>query len=221
MNSKIISVRGYGNLKVSPNLIIIDFVIEVENKSYDKAYEIYKDALKRFNETIILSGFSKKDLKTKYWNAEPVTRYKDRYNLRNERITEKIIKYKINHSLKLEFDLNKETLSKILTEISNSEFPLDLNIRYGVKDKESVKNELLKKTIRDAKNKAKILVESLGEQLGELKNINYNVNEIGIRHSIPIQAELNSLNAEKTHFNEFEPDDIEFNDDVEVIWTIK
>jgi len=221
MNNKIISVKGDGKLKMSPDLTIIDFELEIENKSYDKAYAIYEDSLKRLNEIINVLGFSNKDLKTRYWNSEPVTRYEEKYNLRNERITEEIIKYKINHSLKLEFDLDNETLSNILSEISKSEFPLDINIGYGVKDKNSVKIELLKKAIIDAKNKAKIMLESIGEELGELIKINYNVDDSSIQLTMPFDSESICMENHSARSYDFVAEDIELCDDVEVIWRIK
>jgi uncharacterized protein YggE len=50
VNSNIISVKGNGKLKISPNLAIVDLEIEVENKNHETAYEKYKNALNRLNE---------------------------------------------------------------------------------------------------------------------------------------------------------------------------
>ncbi|MCL2116416.1 MAG: SIMPL domain-containing protein [Methanobrevibacter sp.] len=227
MSNKIISVKGKGNLKMSPNLTIVDFEIDVKNKDYEEAYKKYKKSLKKLNNIIKSLKFQKEDLKTKYWNAYPTMDYKEKLVGTNRVIREKVKKYKISHSLKLEFDINNETLSNLLSEISKSEFPLDMNIRYGIKDKESVKNQLLEKSMIDAKNKAEIMVQSLGKELGELKEINYNVDNIAIKHFNPFEVGLKNLQFQESvdlsdfQVDDFEPDDIEFKDDVEVIWAIK
>lgn len=218
MSSRIISVKGYGKLKISPDLTIVEFRIEIENKNYEKAYEEYKDLLKRLNDIIKSLGFKKEDLKTKHWDVSPITHVKEGLVGR----TKKITTYEISHSLKLEFDKSSGTLSILLSEISKTEFLLDIDIKYGIKDTESVKNQLLKKATIDAKNKAKIMVESIGEELGKLKKINYNVLDLSEKYQMPFEENINLMKCSSDFlFDDFEPENIEFNDDVEVIWEIK
>jgi len=223
MNERIISVRGNGKLEISPNLTVVDFDIEVEDEDYDEAYENYKYALEILTEIIISLGFEKSDLKTKRWDASPVNVYEEIFDNETGKYRGiKISKYRISHSLKIEFSLNSEKLSNLLSKISKYELPLEMIINHDIKEKETVKNELLEKAVIDERNKAKVMVAALGEELGELKKINYNVSDYSPDYADDfVESKFCESPSLGSIFSDFEPENLKFNDAVELIWGIK
>ncbi|MCL2687594.1 MAG: SIMPL domain-containing protein [Methanobrevibacter sp.] len=222
MSERVISVRGNGKLELSPNLTVVGFDMEVKSKEYKHAYMKYKHGLKCLNSVINSLGFKKTDLKTKNWVAESINDYEDKFVGGSQKYKQiRVTKYRIYHSLKLEFDINSEMLSNLLSEMSKYELPLKIRINYEIKEKEEVKNELLKKAMIDAKNKAKIMIEALGEELGELREINHNVSN----YSHGFMGDSYTLQSNKVSFDsyisDFEPEDLKFYDYVDLIWEIK
>lgn len=73
----------------------------------------------------------------------------------------------------IEFDLDHELLGKVLNKVSKCECHPEFKIAYTIKDKESVKNELLKKAVNDSKVKAEVLAAAAGMKLNGLVSIDY------------------------------------------------
>ena len=216
-----IRVTGKGNLKVRPDTTRITLTLEGTDKEYGKALELSSKDTDKIKDILSKFGFDRSDLKTLNFDVNPqYESYKKQGTYR-----ERLVGYTYTHILKVEFESDNERLGKILYALAKSDLTPRFRISYTVKDPEAAKNELLAKAIEDAAAKASVLTKAAGVKLKDIQNIDYSwgqinfeVNPIG-RYSDDICCLSMGIAKESLDYD-IEPDDIEVNDTVTVVWEI-
>lgn len=215
---RLITVKGVSNISVKPDLIIITMNVVSEKYDYDEAMELATESIESLENAIEKIGLNKKELKTTNFNV--TTNYESYYD-ENNKYKSKFKGYKVEQDLKLELDLDMKLLSTVLTAITKSNVNPRLNIRFSVKDKEAVNEELLIKATENARRKAEILTKASKATLGRLVSINYNWGEISIYSDTSYAMESKSVLMDASYAPNIEPDDIEVSDIVTFVWEIK
>ena len=215
---RLITVKGVSNISVKPDLIIITMNVVSEKYDYDEAMELATESIESLENAIEKIGLNKKDLKTTNFNV--TTNYESYYD-ENNKYKSKFKGYKVEQDLKLEIDLDMKLLSTVLTAITKSNVNPRLNIRFSVKDKEAVNEELLIKATENARRKAEILTKASKATLVRLVSINYNWGEISIYSDTSYAMESKSVLMDASYAPNIEPDDIELSDTATFVWEIK
>lgn len=215
---RLITVKGIGNVNVKPDLIIINMELVSHKYDYEETMKLATDSVSKLEKAIEEAGFNKKELKTTSFNIR--TSYKSYYD-ENKNYKNKFDGYICEQGLKLQFDLDMQVLSKVLTAITKSGVEPRLNIRFSVKDKDKVNEELLINSTENARRKAEVLAKASKVNLGKLVTINYNWSEVGIYSKTTYEMENKSLVMEEAYAPNIEPDDIELSDTATFVWEIK
>lgn len=216
--NRLITVKGKGNVKVKPDLIIITMSLESHKLEYDKTMELATDSVNALQESICSIGFDKKDLKTTSFNIR--THYEN-YQDKDNNYKSKFDGYLCEQGLKLEFDFNMVTLSKLITAISKASVDPKLDIQFSVKDKDAVNEELLVSATKMARSKAEILTKSSKVTLGDLVSINYNWDELHLISPTRYEMDNKLMSLSRSFAPNIEPDDIDVSDTVTFVWEIK
>ena len=213
-----IRVTGKGQLKLRPDTTRITMTLEGVYPDYGETLrhssadtEALKDVLSGF-------GFARADLKTLSFSVD--TEYES-YRER-EVYKQRFIGYRFQHMLKVEFPSDNERLGRILYALANCAVSPEFRLSYTVSDPETAKNELLGKTVQDAKEKATVLARAAGVTLQCIESIDYSWGEIDIEYR-PMERKAKPTQAltAKSYALDIEPDDIEISDTVIVIWEIE
>ncbi|WP_343009690.1 SIMPL domain-containing protein [Clostridium celatum] len=215
---RLITVKGIGNVNIKPDLIIINMELVSHKYDYEETMKLATDSVSKLEKAIEEAGFNKKELKTTSFNIR--TSYKSYYD-ENKNYKNKFDGYICEQGLKLQFDLDMQVLSKVLTAITKSGVEPRLNIRFSVKDKDKVNEELLINATENARRKAEVLAKASKVNLGKLVTINYNWSEVGIYSKTTYEMENKSLVMEEAYAPNIEPDDIELSDTATFVWEIK
>lgn len=215
---RLITVKGVSNISVKPDLIVLTMDIISQKYDYDETMKQAADSVNAIEKAIEEAGFNKSDLKTINFNI--TTNYKNYYD-ENNNYKSKFDGYKSEQSLKLQFDLDMELLSKVITAIAKSKVDPRLNIRFSVKDSDAVNEALLVKATEDARKKAEILTKASRTTLGRLVSINYNWSEVSIYSNTRYNMENKSLLLNESYAPSIEPEDINLDDTATFIWEIK
>ncbi|CUO68282.1 SIMPL domain-containing protein [Clostridium disporicum] len=215
---RLITVKGIGNISVTPDLIIITMNLVSHKYNYDETMKLATESVNELEKAIEEVGFNKKDLKTTNFNI--TTSYKSYYD-ENNNYKSKFDGYKCEQDLKLEFDLDMEILSKVITAITKSKVDPRFNIRFSVKDKDEINKELLIKATENARSKAEVLTKAARVTLGRLVSIDYNWSEINIYSNTTYEIENKSYAIAETYAPSIEPEDIKISDTVAFVWEIK
>lgn len=114
-----------------------------------------------------------------------------------------------------------EVMSKVLTAIVKDSMDLQFNIKFSVKDKAAVSEELLISATENAKRKAEILTMASGVTLGDLISIDYNWGELHLYSPTRYNMEDSCISMSESYAPDIEPDDIDVSDTVSFVWEIK
>lgn len=219
---KTIKVTGKGHLAIKPDQILLKLQLTEVEETYEKAIQASAINANEVKDILENIGFDRKELRTSFFNvdSEYESYRDDRGNYKSE-----FIGYRYKQDLNYKFDIDNKLLGKVLYALSKSNCNAKINILYTIKDTEKAKNDLLKNAIEDSKMKALILTESAGVSLGEIINIDYSWNTIefysnpfGSRDLIMYDK---CCSSEGSIDVDIEPEDINVNDNVTIIWSIK
>ena len=215
-----ITVKGIGNVSAAPDYVVISMSLEAQSMNYDETLELAAKKIEYLNSSLVEIGFEKKSVKTTNFNVR--TDY-DRVKDNNGNYKSIFSGYICNHRLKVEFDFDTRRLAQTLYAISKCLASPELSISFTVKDPTAVNSELLRSATINAKEKAKILCEASGVELGELLSIDYNWGELNIVSHTDYMLEEKCLAMPSSSLADIdiEPDDIDVRDTATFIWEIK
>ena len=128
--------------------------------------------------------------------------------------------YCCSHQMVLELPLDLELLSKVIQNVSDCNACPECRIAFTLCDPRAAEELLLRDAAANALERAEILANASGCQLGELKSIDYHLgrNEPISNTSFGVQDGLH-LRAAK--FPAFTPEDIHLSEDVSFTWELE
>lgn len=214
--SREITIKGIGNLTAKPDFVIITIGLEKINQNYSIGYKQFANDMKNLQKVVEEVGFSKDELK-----ASSISSAQHQEYVKGKYVP---MGYRFASSLNLSFDFDPERLGKALEKLSKSEIKPNINIRFTVKDKEEIKNQLLAAAAQDAKKKAEILCTALGAKLGQLLKINYNWDEIEIYSKMRYEMEeccVGAAPGDDDDIIDFNPENIDLTDNASFVWEIE
>ena len=221
----ILRVTGKGQLNLVPDQVRLSLEIEGTCPEYLDAVETASKKTKQLQEILKKLGFSKTDLKTTAFNVSPdYERYEVWDDERAEKKWESRLEgYEYRQTMKLEFDRDNERMGKILYALAHSSAHPEIRISYTIKDQEAAKNNLLAKAVVDAKSKAVILAKAANVELLGIQSMDYSWGkmefEVTPYDGAAMMAPPMAAPSESFDYD-IEPDDIQVEDTVTVIWEI-
>lgn len=163
--NRTIKVTGKAKAAFPPDKTTLSLTLEAADRDYQKTLDIAAEKLEKLQKAAAAAGFDKEELKTSSFNVTEEYEYHQAETGGNNR---KFIGYRCSHRLRLEFDMDMERLGNALAALSDCEADSEFHITFGVKDMESLKNQLLTQAVRDAGEKAEILAKAAGVKLKEI-----------------------------------------------------
>ena len=215
-----IRVTGKGQLKVHPDMTRITITLEGTGQEYDATLKKSSGDTEKLKDLLVLFGFEASDLKTLSFDVETVY---ESYKVRDT-YKRKFCGYRFTHIIKVEFESDNKRLGRILFALAMSSLKPEFRLSYTVKDPEAVKNELLGKAVKDAVSKAEVLSSAAGLKLGEIQNMDYSWGrvdfEIQPMDKCLALCQESPITGGASYDLDIEPDDIDVQDTVTVVWEI-
>ena len=215
-----ITVKGMGRVTTSPDYVVISMSLMAQDNDYEETMKLAAKKIEYLNASLEEIGFEKKSVKTTNFNVR--TDY-ERVKERNGNYKSVFNGYICSHRLKVEFDFDTKRLAQTLYAISKCLAEPELSISFTVKDPSAVNKELLKSATINAKEKAHILCEASGVELGQLLSIDYNWGELNIvsHTDYMLEEKCMAMPVGGLADIEIEPDDIDVSDTATFVWEIK
>ena len=214
-----VRVTGKGQIKVHPDMTRITIDLEGIYKDYTDTLMESSRATEEMKKLLVPFGFERSDLKTLSFDVD--TKYED-YKEKGE-YRQRFAGYKYSHRMKVEFESDNARLGKILYALAGSSLHPEFRISYTVKDPEAVKNELLGKAVQDAMAKAGVLAGAAGLKLGDIQTVDYSWGRIDFEIEPMgrfLETSPNIGSGSGSYDMDIEPDDIDVQDTVTVVWEI-
>lgn len=215
-----ITVKGMGRVTAAPDYVVISMSLEAHERDYEATMELAAKKIEQLNASLEEIGFEKKSVKTTNFNVR--TDY-EREKDRNGNYKSVFNGYICSHRLKVEFDFDTKRLAQTLYAISRCLAQPELSISFTVKDPSAVNKALLKSATINAKEKAQILCEASGVELGQLLTIDYNWGELNIvsHTDYMLEEKCMAMPVGGLADMDIEPDDIDVSDTATFVWEIK
>ena len=214
-----IRVTGKGQMKVHPDTTRITIDLERVCKEYGDAVEASATDTEALKDELVPFGFDRKDLKTLHFDVSPEFEHYEE----NKTYKSRLVGYKYTHTMKLEFPSDNKLLGRLLFALGMCRLKPEFRISYTVKDPEAVKNQLLEKAVRDAVDKVVVLAKTAGVHLGDIQNIDYSWGRV--EYEVQCMDKMLDCVAMPTGSDSYdldiEPDDINTEDTVTVVWEIR
>lgn len=216
---KTIRVTGMGSVSVKPDTTSLRITFGGIYKDYEETVRKSAEKTKILREAIEKSGLPGEALKTKDFSIE--SEYES-YRDYNNDYKKRFLGYKFYHRTQIQFPKDNKMLGRVLYELSLCSVKVEFSIDYTVKDKDAVKKEVIKRAVKNSREKAEIMAIAAGVSLGEVQSIDYSWGEIDIRTSPVDKLEVRKSYAlEPSYDIDIEPDDIDLSDTVTMVWEIK
>lgn len=214
MSNRTLKVKGVGKASMAPDAIKINIILKSADLSYEETMDMAAEKLKDLEELLQRVDFKKEDLKTVKFKVD--TKYEDENTSLNT-YKRKFVGYQLEHLIKIMFENDPIKLGRVLNAISKSKAKPEFSIIYTLKDGGQLKESMIKEAIRDAKEKALIIAQASDIELGEILNINYNLNDEEIFQSpISLQRNIGIMSQNLS----IVPEDLEASDTIEISWEI-
>ena len=214
-----ISIKGVGKAKRDPDLVIFRISTTAFDKEYASAIDASNRLVNELKNDFKDLGFEKDDLKTTYFTTRQIHESVE-VGVFNKRHESQLKGFKAIHDLKIEFDLDNDKINEVLGCLKNYGKDVEFDIEFSVKNKDSMKREVILDATRNARFNAEILAEASSVKLGDLIKIEYNWSDV--RFISRAQYDINELSCEYSPEHiEFTPDSIEISDSVSFVWEIQ
>lgn len=211
-----ITVKGAGTGSVRPDCIRITITLNAEDADYSLAMELANVQTEALQKAVQDAKISAEDLKTT--NLEVRTQYDSVPDGKGGFKQEKT-GYCCMHQMVLELPLDLELLAEVLHNVTDCEARPECRIDFTLCDPRAAEERLLCDAASNALERAEILANASGCQLGELQSIDYRLGTLDpfSRTSFGLEDGL-YLRAAK--FPTFTPEDIHLTEDVSFTWEL-
>ncbi|MCD8266810.1 MAG: SIMPL domain-containing protein, partial [Prevotellaceae bacterium] len=197
-----------------------ELTLETLHDTYREAYEQAKSNADTLTEVMRETGLDPKLPKTTTFEIEKKT--KREYDSHGNYIGDVFIGFGLKHKVRIDLGMDNVLLHHVLSLVSERLKQAEIDLSYTVRDPHPAELELVARAVRDAKEKAEIMVGACGCKLGMVKSINYSVKRLDVVYHYRHEREAGRF-LEAAPVDDalaVNPDDIEASDRVTIQWYI-
>ena len=189
---KVISVTGTATASVDPDLLVIQFGVETQEKTAREALESNSNLMTSVIGAIKTAGISEDDLSTSHLNIQPVyDSYQDKLT---GRYTQELIGYRVSNIVMVETDKLDAAADIIDGGVSAGANRVD-NVYFTLSPEKQlqIKDSLISEAVKNAESKANKALGPLNHKIIGVKAIS--LSEFGIPYPMPVYAEAFASDA--------------------------
>lgn len=215
---KTLKITGFGKLFVRPDTTIIKIELTNKDASYEIVLKKANDNLKIIKENLLNLNIKANQIKTSYFKVD-IDNESYRDNKGNYQT--RFVGYKSYQTIKVTFKNNNKLLGDILYILSKTSLNPTFSIEYIIKNQDRIKNKLLTNAIFDANKKANEIAKNLNIEINEIVNVDYSFSDQNF--SLPLMENqcLKAVSTKENYNFDLNPDDIEVEENITIIFSIK
>ena len=206
---QILKISGHAELFVAPDLGVLHINISAIDLTASKAINKLNEKTRDVSRQLNSIGFKETEIKTTSFQINENRIYREGEH--------KDSGYVASQSVEVEFQNNRDLITKILNTFSGSQTDFKLNFSFKLSEKKrvEVKNELIRLSIDDAKQKSLLIAKAAGIKLGKIVEINS-----GVVYNEPYISRGLASTAAKMEGDMlgFTPQDLMFNENIIMMW---
>lgn len=206
-----VEVTGVAVVKDLPEIIEFSVPIEFIESEYQVVNNGVIDQVNAIQQLLQKAGLPEKNIRTDNFRISKHYEYVQ---------GKKEFKgYKGNVQLRVWFDFNPTMVQKVVSIVSDQEVQYGVNFRLSEQQKNKLNKMAIKNAVTDAREKAELLAEASGSELGELQKIEYGTIQV---RPTPLQPELMHAKMDAVGSNELQlsPSMISTHRSVFMVWSM-
>lgn len=207
-----ISTEGTGKMTVAPDWITTYMTVTSKGMDYNKVVQDLKSKASALEKQLVMAGFPKQDLKTSSYTVNKNVVWAEGRSIDSGFVG--------HQSFNIEFENNRKKVADLVKALGESKVSVNFNFAFGLSPskKTSVRDQLIKAAVKDAKEKAKVIADASEVKLKSIIKINYGHPEF----RGPMQYQRDAMAMEKAdQFGGFNLKDIELTDSITIVWEIE
>lgn len=216
MDKRTITVTGTGVAAARPDEIELGLRLSAQSMEYKDAVALSA----RQHESIVAAlapcGIAREEIKTSSFTVDTV---KEGERDANGNYKERFAGYRCVNAVNIAFPLDMERLGRILTAVSESGAEPELDISFTLHDKDSLKDEALRRAAAASRRRAELLCAASGVKLGELSRVDYSWGEVRVRSETNMAMGMRVMACKQDMA--LEPEDVRVEDTVTFTWVIE
>ena len=215
---KTITVQGIGRVSAPADTVELSFHISEKNRDYKKALHGASEKVDTLERALAAAGFLARDFQAAGFHVH--TEYESVRDAKGE-YKNVFAGYVCSYDQSLRFDFDTQRLSDALLAVAESKSQPQMNVSFTVREPERLEHALLKNAAVHARDRAEVLCEASGMQLGELQKIEYDFQHLNFRSNTVMDMEESApmmAKGKRSVAVNFRPEDISLQDSAVFVW---
>lgn len=209
-------VMGNAKTEVTPDIGVLNIRVSTINATMSEATKVLGEKTRYYTGQLTQLGFKEGDVKTTGFSVSKNRIYLPHGGYKDSG-------YIASQNIRLEFENNRETISRILNKFSESTTEVDFSFDFKVSDKRrsETQNDLIRLAVKDAQQKAGVMAQAAGVKLVRVHKMQYGTERAVPLEEIGREYKFSAMAADNAQAFNLTPDDIVFTDAVTVEWIIE
>ncbi len=205
-------ISGISSMSVKPDETSISLAISTLRLQYEDAIDDLNRKTRDLTKQLRKVNFRDDDIKTTDFTVRKNTIYRYGHRVDSGFIAAQY--------LTVTFPYDRERIGDIIKKIGGSDAGADLQFSFGLSDatRKSLRDQLIRMAVEDAKEKASIIAAAAGIQLKGISNIKYS--EMGGMPQIRSYKSMARMD-ESAPEAQVEAKEIEIGEQIQISWTIE
>jgi uncharacterized protein YggE len=211
-SDRTIEVTGTGTFRTMPDLGILMIEASVISEKFGDVVKEINAKTEKLTAQLQMIGFKKDEIKTADFSVAKNIVWENNSNVEKG--------YVARQSISVEFPHSKEKIGTIISSFMGSDHAVRFSFSFTLSEKKEtmVKDEVLKRAVRDARSRAEVIAAAAQQKIGAVKRISY-----GSASPQPMAqtAMYKTMAAGNEQSSGFDVKEISFSDEVTIIWDLQ
>lgn len=214
-NQGMLEVQGTGRMRVQPDQTMVVVNVASANTEAGRAVQVVTDRVEQLLRKLQDAGFKKEEIKTSQFYLNENNEWRDGRMFRNG--------YTASQTMEIKFGLDAKRMTRLTTVFADTQEGVTFQFSFGMTDKlkQQVKEELIRESIQDAREKASVIARSANIRLGSIRKIDYGTQPAGPYGSMMEMRASGAMMDKQAQFPQTEIQDLELTDEIRVVWSLE
>lgn len=210
-------INGTGQMRVAPDLAVVSMTVKATDKDFNKAVKKLNEKTEQLNKKLLNAGFKKEEIKTSQLNVQENGQWREGTYVDSG--------YVASQYIELRFKRDQQRMSKLMEAFSQekgAEALFHFGFTLSDEARQQANEELIRKAIQDARNKATLIAKASGVKLGKIRNIVYGQPDYQPMPMYKTEAmAMSARGASDQAMPDIEVQEIEMQDTITIFWEME
>ncbi|AHM59558.1 hypothetical protein D770_06475 [Flammeovirgaceae bacterium 311] len=214
-NQSVLEVQGQGRMRVQPDQTLVMIQVQNTNTEAGRSVQVVTERVEQLLKKLQEAGFRKDEIKTSQFYLNENNEWRDGRMFRNG--------YTASQTMEVRFALDQQRMTKLTNVFAGTQEGVTFQFSFGLSDKlqQQVKEELIRKAIQDAREKASVIARSANIRLGAIRKIDYTQQTNRPYEMAEARSANMMVQKQSADFPQTDIQDIEMTDQIMVIWSLE